>query len=252
MLYFWRARKARRRLECERDSADGFVNRLAENHGRAINLGLEDAYRVSDHFAAEAQHEAKTVRFRESERGGRVASADDHEDGTLSLTLSGTSPQCEEDTLSVCRVLVCTLNRIREEWDEPVNGERNCDCVAASLVDATAQPLCIQVVKAVVEPEIWRTLASTGIIAKSKVAVETLTDLIVDALKKKLDPKKIPPKLRAEIVLALDANRLPGLAFDSVVNTFRERHRAILEGTGFRSIWIVGPTESLTKRLDKA
>jgi hypothetical protein len=119
-------------------------------------------------------------------------------------------------------------------------------------VDATAQPLCIQVVKAVVEPEIWRTLASTGIIAKSKVAVETLTDLIVDALKKKLDPKKIPPKLRAEIVLALDANRLPGLAFDSVVNTFRERHRAILEGTGFRSIWIVGPTESLTKRLDKA
>lgn len=80
--------------------------------------------------------------------------------------------------------------------------------------------------------------------------VEEVSDLMAQALQKKLDPRKIPPKQRPGLVLVLDANRLPALAFDSVVENFRERHRTALARAGFRSVWIVGPTESLTRRLD--
>jgi hypothetical protein len=128
----------------------------------------------------------------------------------------------------------------------------NIDCVATRATGATVEPLCIQVVKALVNPELWRTLATSGTLAKPDVAVEELTDLMADALQKKLDPSKIPPTQRPGLVLVLDATRLPALAFDSVVNIFRERHRVMLETAGFREIWIAGPIESLTKRLDTA
>jgi hypothetical protein len=71
---------------------------------------------------------------------------------------------------------------------------------------------------------------------------------MAEALKKKL--RRIAPKQRETLVLALGATRLPVLAFDSVVTCFRERHRAIFEGADSCAIWIVGPTEMLTKRLD--
>jgi hypothetical protein len=80
----------------------------------------------------EAQHEGRTLEFRESERGGRAASADDHENGCISMSLTGTSPQGEEDTLDVCRILVRTMNRMGETWNEPVEGVDDTGCVAAN------------------------------------------------------------------------------------------------------------------------
>jgi len=57
---------------------------------------------------------------------------------------------------------------------------------------------------------------------------------MADALQKKVIPGKSAEQ-RAGIVLVLDATRLPALTFDSVVNTFQERHGVSLEVTGYRA-----------------
>jgi hypothetical protein len=169
----------------------------------------------------------------------------------ISHTLAGTSPQGEEDTLPACRILVRAMNRIGGTWNEPSPVEADdADCEASNATDRTVEPLRIQVVRAIVDSGVWQTSASSGQYERSGADVKELAMLMMDALKKKLDPKKIPPAQRPRLVLALDATRFPALAFDSVVSSFQEQHVAAITGTGFRSIWIVGPTESLTKRLD--
>ena len=217
---------------------------------RQFDQTIEETVRVSDNFMMEVQHEGRTVGFRESAREGRAASGDDHGDGTLSLTLTGTSPQGEEDTASACRVLVRAMNGKGDTWNAPAAGTGDVDCVATNAADEKAAPLNIQVVRAIVDPEMWHSLAARGMLEKPKVEAEKIADLIADALGKKLDPRKIPLPQRPALVLALDATRLPALAFDAVIDSFRERHGALVRGAGFRSVWLVGPSESLTKRLD--
>lgn len=41
------------------------------------------------------------------------------------------------------------------------------------------------------------------------------------ASKEKAKDRKIPKPMRSKLVLALDATRLPGLAFDAIVRKFR-------------------------------
>lgn len=217
---------------------------------RRFEVHLEETVQVSDHFMLEAQREGSIIGFRESEREGRAASADDHGDGTISWTLSGSSPQGEEDTPSACRILVEAINQLGETWNTPVTGAGDADCVATNAVDEKAASLNIQVVRAIVDPEVWQSLAKHGTLSKTKIAPENVADLIADSLGRKLDPRKIPLKQRPELVLALDATRLPALAFETVIDSFQERHGALVKGTGFRAIWIVGPTVTLTKRLD--
>jgi hypothetical protein len=152
---------------------------------RAFELSIEATVRVSGHFMLEAQHEGRTVGFRESERGGRTASSDDHGDGSISMTLIGTSPQGEEDTVDACRILVRAMNRSGETWNEPSAGTRDIDCVATNATNGIVEPLHIQVVRAIVDPEIWQNLATSGIFAKSHVAFDELAKLMADALEKK-------------------------------------------------------------------
>ena len=217
---------------------------------RVFEESMEASVRVSGHVMLEARREGRTVGFRESERGGRAASGDDSGNGCISMTLMGTSPQGEEDTLDACRGLVHALNRMGETWNEPVEGTGDVDCVASNAANSRAAPLQIQVVRAITDSETWKMLAASGTLPKSAVGVDEAADLLANALQKKLDPRRIPPKQRAALTLVLDATRLPALGFDSVVKRFRERHGARLRTAGFRDVWIVGPTESLTKRLD--
>jgi hypothetical protein len=215
---------------------------------RSFEMSFVGALRFSDHIMMEAQHDGRTVAFRESERDGRASSADDHGNGSISMTLVGSSPQGEEETIEVSRILVRAMNQIGQTWNEPVVGTEDVDCVATHATSGTAAPLLIQVVRAIVDPVIWRSLASSGTLNKTNIAIEELTDSMADALKKKRD--KIPPKQRSELVLALDSTHLPVLAFPCVVDCFHGRHGSTVAGSGFRSVWIVGPTESLTRRLD--
>jgi hypothetical protein len=150
---------------------------------RLFEMSFEETVRFSDHIMIEAQHEGRTVAFRESERGGRASSADDHGNGSISMALVGSSPQGEEDTIEVGRILVRAMNQIGQTWNEPVVGKEDVDCVARNATSATAVPMHIQVVRAIVDPEIWRTLASSGTLTLPNVAVEEVTDSMADALK---------------------------------------------------------------------
>ena len=217
---------------------------------RVFEEGIEEGVRVSCHVKLEALREGRTVGFRESQRDGRAASGDDSGNGCISMTLTGTSPQGEEDTLDACRGLVRALNCMGETWNEPMEGTAGVDCVATNATISTSSPLQIQVVRAIIDTRIWQALAATGTLTKSAMGVDEAANLLANALLKKLDPKRVPPKQRTTITLVLDATRLPALAFDSVVKRFRELHGDRLRTAGFRGIWIVGPTESLTKRLD--
>jgi hypothetical protein len=84
--------------------------------------------------------------------------------------------------------------------------------------------------------------------AMPKVDIQEWTGLMADAFQKKV--RKIPSTQRPKLVLALDATHLPLLAFDSVVESFREHCGTEVCAAGFQSVWVVGPTETLTKRLD--
>jgi hypothetical protein len=218
--------------------------------GRLFEAHYSEAIQVSDHLMMERRREGKTLSFGESPRQGRSAFADDNEDGTLSITLSGTSPQGEEDTPHVCRVLIQAMNDQGATWNDPCEpdpslpGMGDVDGIATNANGGP--PLHIQVVKALANQKMWRTLNTTGSLNMPNVAVAELAAELAAAVRKKMS---IPH--RSRLVLALDANRLPGLAFDSVVNCFREQFGSALTTAGFQSVWIVGPTRSLVKRLDE-
>lgn len=72
---------------------------------RDIQFSLYDGVNLSDHMSAVASKDDKAVGYRESENNGRVASADQNDDNTLSYSLTGSSPQGEEDTLKTCKIL---------------------------------------------------------------------------------------------------------------------------------------------------
>jgi hypothetical protein len=77
---------------------------------RNIHVMVSETLSLTGHVAMLGRREGRVIGFRESEREGRAASADRHNDGSLSYSILGSSPQGEEDTLSTCRILVNALN----------------------------------------------------------------------------------------------------------------------------------------------
>jgi len=172
-------------------------------------------------------------------------------DGNLSYSLSGSSPQGEEDTLTACQILVSKLNKAGGGWDKP---SRVCDgpvdCEAADQ-ETTSRKLSIQVIRANVDPKLWETLNQTGKIEATGVAKLALVEQIKAAIEVKANDRKLPMITRHGLVLALDATRLPASGFDSVVREFRSKWGDWASKLGFDAIWLVGPLDSLTWRLDE-
>jgi hypothetical protein len=83
-----------------------------------------------------------------------------------------------------------------------------------------------------------------------EVPVTEAVNAIKNAVELKASDRKIPSKDRGAITLALDATRLPGLAFDVVIDQFRADHGSWVTGLGFSAVWLVGPRSSLVWRLD--
>ena len=213
---------------------------------RIINVSACDGIRMSDHFSALHRRKNKNIGFRESARQGRSASADQGKNGTLSYTLNGSSPQGEEDTLSACRILVNKLNNAGGNWNQPTIGEGIVDCQAVDR-QSDDRKLYIQVVRANVDTELWKTLNREGKIERKEDSA-TLAEQIKSAIDAKA--QKVTEASRPGLVLALDATRLPVLGFDAVVEDFRSKWSAWASKLGFDSIWLVGPSESLTWQLD--
>jgi hypothetical protein len=57
-------------------------------------------------------------------------------------------------------------------------------------------------------------------------------------------------KQRAQLVLAPDAERLPALALEPVIDAVRNSSGSWIATQGFSQVWLVAPDSRLTWRLD--
>jgi len=202
----------------------------------------------SAHVSALHERQGDAIGFSESERQGRASSASLRDDGSLDISLVGSSPQGEEDTIAACQVLKERLNLDGAHWGSVATGREPADC---ALVDShdPKRTLEVQVVRAIVSQNLWRKLNSEGSVQMS-VSPEEAAAEIRAAIESKAHDTKIPGPLRSRLVLALDATRLPGLAFGAIVRHFRSTNMTWTVSQGFGAVWLVGPTPRLVWRLD--
>lgn len=78
---------------------------------------------------------------------------------------------------------------------------------------------------------------------------EAAAGRLKEAIEHKTGSDGIPPKGRTALVLALDAGRVPALAFEEVANRFRDLHGEWAVSLGFKEVWVVGPDPRLIHRL---
>jgi hypothetical protein len=187
---------------------------------------------------------AEAVRVADSQK--RTSATDLKVDGTLSYTIGGSSPQGEEDSLDVCKVLIQRLNLEGRRWAAPTKPggpEGGIDCVTSD----GQQELHIQVTRAVSNQDIWRKLGQSGTVATPTTVQDAANDLLNCA---KVKAQRVPRDELARIVLALNAMDTPGHSLCAVTDDFRKRHGQAVRALGFKVVWVVGPLTELTTRLD--
>jgi hypothetical protein len=227
-------------LVCRMDGPDNIFPSVKEPTG----IGVSGVY--SDHL----QRDGNDVGFREERFDGRRTEVEVDHDGSFKEKISGSSPQGEKDTLRACRILIRTLNELGGNWEEPVLvNDEVVDC-RADCPDDPKKAISIQVVRACIDKAFWGQLNRSNILDE-RHGVQDLSDRIKLAIEKKADPMKIPVHSRQGMLLALDATLTPGTCFSIIVGDFKERWGSWVAGLGFKAVWLIGPDESLTKRLDE-
>jgi len=104
-------------------------------------------------------------------------------------------------------------------------------------------------VHAIASQPFWCELNTQKTISRELAPEEAISE-IRTAIQSKADDARIPPALRPTLILALDATRLPGLAFDAIVREFRASSMTWAASHGFLAVWLVGPIPRLVFRLD--
>jgi hypothetical protein len=214
---------------------------------RSLSVSVIETVNFSEHRAMLHEEDGRAIGFSESPRDGRstTATLDSHD--RLTFSVAGSSPQGEEDTPQACRVLAQRLRLDDASWSDPEPAAGQLDCVIRH--SDQQPPLNIQVVRAIVDQSLWQTLNLTGTVSGEVSFTEAVTAM-KNAVELKASERKIPSKDRGSITLALDATRLPGLAFHAVVDQFRAEYGSWMTELGFSAVWLVGPTSSLVWRLD--
>ncbi len=175
---------------------------------RTITVHVTEGVRASEHISALQERRGEAIGFSESERQGRASSATLRDEGTLDMTLVGSSPQGEEDTPAACQVLKERLNADGGHWDRIIPGREPADCV---LVDAQepGTTLEVQVVHAVASQDLWRRLNSAGSVQGSLSPVEAATEIRL-AMETKARDMKIPRQLRGDASARTRRDSTPG------------------------------------------
>ena len=202
----------------------------------ARKIAAEDAIHVKDEVTVHLHgRTTESVRVVNED----LSTADDlHSDGTIEFSMNGRAPQNEEDSIKVGQTLVERMNREGSNWGSVRKTDKPwVDCEASKAGDEK-KILEIQVTRVMPESK-FKELGSS-----KHVNGEPGTDELGDDLYRVIKAK---PATK-EIILALDAVRTPRYAFSAVVDSFRRRYEA--ESSGFKEIWVVGPSANLTVRLD--
>jgi hypothetical protein len=215
---------------------------------RTIAVSATETLRFSSHVSALQERGSEAIAFSETEREGRASRAALSEEGVVEMAIVGSSPQGEEDTPAACNVLKERLNAEGARWDKIIPGSGLADCVFVDSEDPHTT-LDVQVVRAIASQNLWRRLNSSGSVQASLAAGEAANE-IQKAIDAKARDEKIPRPLRAGLLLALDATRLPGIAFDAIVREFRSTFLEWVRSHGFAAVWLIGPVSRLCWRLD--
>jgi putative FmdB family regulatory protein len=215
----------------------------------ALQISAREDIEVTDHFAGIGERDGKKIGYRESERNGRLTAADQLDDGSFSYSISGSSPQGEEDTLHTCKLLVTVLNSMGGNWNDPTLSEGVADCISIDKINSNRK-LSIQVIRGIADQGLWRELGQRGSFNESGLNREQLALEIKASILRKASDESIPLVSREGLILALDATRLPVLGLDDVVEEFQSRFGTWTRGLGFDAVWLVGPQPSLISRLD--
>jgi hypothetical protein len=158
----------------------------------------------------------------------------------------GEPPRNEQDVHQVCRTLRSVLNARGGKWGRFRDSPGHASDVDAIADDESGGPsLQVQVTR--VERGAWKILAKEGM-ASLTLDTEAQADGIRDAAESK--SKKYSFDQRGQLVLALDACRSPAYVQKAVVAIFLAKHREWVARLGYRAVWLVGPTDALTFRLD--
>ncbi|MCE9564042.1 MAG: hypothetical protein K8U57_18520 [Planctomycetes bacterium] len=175
-------------------------------------------------------------------------------DGKVVLNLAGLSPKNEQDTREVSEFLATFLN------DRGINAtlctenpnkkaEKNKEQGVDHWLLIDGKPVGIQVVRALRTPEFWKKLNHDGKVSELYLTPQQCADSLREAITHK-EPK-IGREQRPNLILLLDAYRIPAFALGPVVKQFKEVHTATVRELGFHSVYVVGPTSAFVSRLDQ-
>src|ERR1039458_6281268 len=167
---------------------------------------------------------------------GRAISSDLSSRGYVTSSLRAKKRRNEEGDLEVGNTLVQRLNQDGANWRDLVqvdpknNQEAGVDCSA----NDGSSDLLIQVTRASGDQTLWRNIGPDVPVERSRTASEYAEDLYDAIVKKETKPK-------SGIVLALDSIETPHVT-KAVVELFRNRHARWARSTGWKAIWLVGPS----------
>lgn len=218
---------------------------MIETGKRQIEVEIKEGISLSEHASVVKVQEGKIVGYAESERDGLLIHADQISSGEVLSSLTGPPPTGETDTLKVCGILVKSLNAQGATWGSVVPGSGATDCTADCISDSKKK-LHIQVVRAVSCVGLWRELATKSSVQRQQ-KVEQLAHELSESIRRK--SVKYPTPTKETLILALDANRLPEMVLTDVREAATRLTRKARESSGFKEIWVVGPTHELTYEL---
>jgi hypothetical protein len=170
-------------------------------------------------------------------------------DGAMTHEYEGRAAQGAEDELQACESLMEALKLQGVELVSKFRGSRELDQLG---IDARAHTvegdvIDVQVVQ-VRDGELLAELGRTRAASSSAGA-----DDLADDLRRRVEQKRdlCPTAERPRLVLVVDAIRAPGYASPAVREALGSSPSAeTLRSTGYRAVWLAGPTAALTFRLD--
>lgn len=179
-------------------------------------------------------------------RPGPYGDATLNDDGNVRFDLTGNPPRNEDDALDVARRLVVYLNAQGASWGEVFEGAADVDAACLDRENA-GNILNMQVVRAISDQELWKSLATQGH-ASRETDVSGIAEELIGVVSKKA--ARYPAEQRQQLHLIIDAGRTPSHTLQHVHKAFVENYGAECNEIGFAGVWVVGSSDVHVGRLD--
>lgn len=185
----------------------------------------------------------KALSFFETERDGTSASSKIEGD-SVSIIISGKSPQNEDDTELICGNFLSYLKKHEDDKYEILSTDdtKYIDC----LITNGDRNYQIQVVRVITEKNFWKGLAMDGE-KKLQLSKDEVFQIIKGSIQHKIE--NILEEVRPTITLLLDSNRVQIFTSEEVLTEFIVEYGKFMESSLFSQIWIVGYDKTAIRQL---